>query len=460
MISRQKILVYGLGITGISSIKALVSLGHTVYAYDEKRPEELEDTFHNLREWEYIFLESTADIPYDRIDLVLKSPGIFPNAPLLVEFSQRGIEVVSDLELAVRIWPEKKMIAITGTNGKTTTSALVGHILAMAGEEVQVVGNIGIGILWEMYRAVENAVFVVECSSFQLEHTRLFRPQVSGIINITPDHLNWHGTMEAYVGAKKKIALSQRKEDATVLNIDDPILRKFSEELSSTVVAVSQEQKLHDGYYSAEDKIFFAREGVSVEFMKTEEIKIPGRHNIQNTLMAVALCKTFGVSDDAIRRGVSSFPGVAHRIELVDEVDGVKYYNDSKGTNVDASVKALEAIDAPILLIAGGYDKKVSFDDLFLAFQKKGKALLLLGETRHRLAREAEHYSLPCVYVAEDLEDCVAKAQELAEPGDAVLLSPASASWDMYANFEERGDHFKRLVGGLKHEKESEVEKE
>lgn len=449
-LKNKNVLVIGLGVSGISTIKALDKLGAIVWVTDSKGEEELKEVVIALKEIPLIKHLGVNDFDLSTIDLIIKSPGVPPHIPLIEKALGEGIEVISDIELSYRLEITKNLIAITGTNGKTTTTSLVGEIFKAAGFNTHVVGNIGTGILGEIVESSKDDVFIIEASSFQLEHTSSFKPKVSLILNLAPDHLDWHGSYENYIESKKKIFLNQDSSDYTVLNYDDPILRTFKDEIQSNIIWFSTNEKLHKGIYiDGEDIVINNGEKVT-HIMSSKDIKILGRHNIENILGCIGICISMAINLNLQKNIISDFKGVEHRLEYVAEVNGVKYYNDSKGTNPEASIKAIEAIPAPIILIAGGYDKSSNFDEFILSFNNKVKAMILLGQTRDKIKESADNNNFKDYYMVENLEAAVELAYELGHENDNVLLSPACASWGMFKNFEERGRVFKEAVLNLR----------
>lgn len=448
----KNVLVLGLGISGVSTVKALDKLGANMVISDTKSQEELKDYIDEIKDIDVKYVLGTNKVLLENIDLIVKSPGVPLDLQIIKEAKTKDIEVITDLELAYRINPNRNIIAITGTNGKTTTATLTGEYFKKAGYNTYVMGNIGVGVLWNMINSRDDDIFVIEASSFQLENTYEFKPKISLILNITPDHLNWHKTFKNYVNAKKKIFKNQGKDEYTVLNYDDPLLRDMKDEIKSNLIWFSVDKELSKGIY-IEDGYIVIDDGNEIKkVVKTEEIKILGKHNLENALASVAVGWIMGLDIDIIRDVLKTFPGVEHRIEYVDTIDGVKFYNDSKGTNSDASIKAIEAVSRPIILIAGGMDKGTEFDDFILSFNGKVKALVLLGETKEKIKETAYKYGFEKVYLVKDMEEAVRKSFQLANRGDNILLSPACASWDMYHSFEARGEHFKGIVSSLKEE--------
>lgn len=446
-IKDKKILIYGLGITGISSIKALSSMGAQVYIYDSKKKEDLAEVFKEIEGFSYKYWEKESDIDWKQLDILLKSPGIRLDNPLVVKAKEEGLDLVSDLELAYRIWGGDRMIAITGTNGKTTTTSLVSHILDRAGIKNHLVGNIGIGLLWKMYENPKD-YFVLESSSFQLASVDEFNPALAAIINISEDHLDWHGSYEDYIEAKLNISRRMKKDQVLILNHDDPLYDRMVMETEAEIIDVSTKTVLEDGYYLDGSSLSYR----GIEIINRKEISLVGLHNVQNILFAIALTSAMNIDLRIIREAITSFRGVEHRIEFVDKIKDVSYYNDSKGTNVDSSLNALRGFEGPVILIAGGYDKNVDFDQLFEE-RDKIKGLLLIGQTKYKLYEAGKKYGLENIELVNDLNEAVTRAYSMADSGDVVLLSPACASWGMYRNFEERGEHFKKLVKRLAEKK-------
>lgn len=440
----KRVLVYGLGVTGYSVVNALNQLGAKIYIQDDFWNEKAEEKKEALKGEPYTLWSFDFENP----DFIVKSPGIARDTDFLKEANRRGIEVISDLELAYRLFGKDRIIAITGTNGKTTTTTLVGHLFQEANIPARIMGNIGIGMLKEMVEAKEEELFIVECSSFQLASTKNFTPHTAAILNITPDHLVWHHTMEDYIDSKMRVARNQSEEDNFLYWMEDPILEREEKKIRSHKLGVSLEGNPEAACYDDETSFVLNIKGKVSRIPKTA-FHLPGRHNVQNALFALGIAKCYGISDEALISGLSSFEGVPHRIEFVREKDGVRYYNDSKATNVDSTLHALAAFPKDVVLIAGGMDKKVPLEPLFDALKGKTKALILLGETKYQMEELAKSRNIQPIYVVEDMRQAVAKAHEVATKGCTVLLSPASASWDMYPNFEVRGNEFKDLVGEL-----------
>ncbi len=445
----KNVLILGLAVSGVSTAKALDKLGSKVTVTDMKTKEELGEQLAELKGIDISYVLGSNDVNLNDIDLIVKSPGIPVDIPIIVNALNKGIEVITDIELAYRL-SKNKYIAITGTNGKTTTTALTGELIKKAGIKCHVTGNIGVGILWETVNADKDDIFVIEASSFQLESTKYFKPEISIITNITPDHLNWHKTFDNYVEAKKKVLINQQNGDYTILNYDDSLLREIGKNLKSNLIYFSASNKLDRGVY-VDDFQIVANDGVkAVNIMDCRDIKIPGKHNLENALAVVSIGWALGINNDIVAATLKEFEGVEHRIEYVDSISDISFYNDSKGTNPDASIKAIEALKEPIILIAGGMDKGTGFEEFIESFNNKVKALVLLGETREKIKDTAISKGFSNIYIVDSIEEAVNKSFELAVPGDNILLSPACASWDMFKSYEERGRIFKQAVKNLR----------
>ena len=376
------------------------------------------------------------------------SPGVPTDLPLVKSFYEKGLPVWSEVELAYRTG-KGEVLAITGTNGKTTTTALLGNIMGDARESVFVVGNIGTAYTSKSLEMREDSVTVAEISSFQLETIEQFRPKVSAILNITEDHLNRHHTMEEYIRVKELITKNQGPEDVCVLNYEDEVLRKFGENIVPKVVYFSSLRKLDQGIYLDGDQIILKTEKEEIPIVKTGELKILGRHNHENVMAAAAMAYYAGVSVESIHKSVCEFVAVPHRIEYVTEKNGVAYYNDSKGTNPDAAIQGIRAMNRPTLLIGGGYDKQSTYDEWIDAFDGKVKKLVLIGQTAEKIEVCAHKHGFMDTVRCETFEEAIRYCYDHAVSGDAVLLSPACASWGMFPNYEERGRIFKEIVRGL-----------
>ena len=459
-IKGRKVLVFGAGISGEAASRLLMREGAQVILYDgnekldaEEIARRITDKASSGKETEMhtcqlrVVLGLFPEELLDEISLTVMSPGVPTDLPVVEKMRDVGIPIWGEIELAY-VSGKGDVLAITGTNGKTTTTALLGQIMANWKESVFVVGNIGNPYTSIVPETRDDSVIVAEMSSFQLETVHTFRPKVSAILNITPDHLNRHHTMESYIAAKERIVENQTEEDVCVLNYEDEALREFGEKASADVLYFSSERKLKRGVYLDGTTIICAVDEM-IPVCDVSELQILGKHNYENAMAAVAMAYAYGTPMDIIRRTLKEFAGVEHRIEFVAEKNGVAYYNDSKGTNPDAAIQGIRAMNRPTVLIGGGYDKESSYDEWIRSFGGKVKKLVLIGATREKIAEAAEKLSFTDIVMADTFEEAFEKCVEYAQPGDAVLLSPACASWGMFKNYEERGDKFKELVKQL-----------
>lgn len=438
-IKNKNIIVFGLGVTGKSSIKALSKMGANIFIYDDRDYDQYKETLLELSDYNFNIINSSKEIIWSEIYCVLKSPGIKLNNNFILEANENNTKVYSDIELAYKLWGGDNFIAITGTNGKTTTTSLVSHILNYCGIKSKVVGNIGVGLLYEILENGLDYVYALELSSFQLSSIEEFRAKVSVITNISEDHTDWHGSFDNYVEAKKNIYKNIKKTDKIILNKDDNLLNDIK--LNANIEYFSLKQEA-DAYFDGKELI------IGKKSFSKNLLQLVGKHNIANTLAALLAIKDYNIEYDKIVEAVSKFKSIEHRIEFVKDINSIKFYNDSKGTNIDSTKVALEGFDDNVILIAGGYDKKVDFDDLFIN-NTNIKKLILFGQTKDKIKFSAEKFGLQNIIVVEDLEEAVNLSFEIGEAGDKVLFSPACASWDMYDNYEQRGNHFKKLVLGI-----------
>ena len=443
----KKVLIVGLGKSGKAAAKALNEAGARVSVQDSKTSDKLDTQFIQYMQNEGI-TAYLGSVPEDMtsFDMLVLSPGVPPTLAHIEEARKAGIEITGELEMAYRLG-EGQFIAITGTNGKTTTTTLVGEIFKAAGRDTAVVGNIGSPVVAEAAGSKEDKWLITEVSSFQLETTSWFRPVVSSILNLTPDHLNRHGTMEAYGAAKARIAAEQGPDEFLIINLDDPLAYALKDGTAATVIPFSRKTVPAAGAYLDGTRIMVrGLDGTDHFICDRSELKIIGDHNVENVLAASAIAFFAGIDPEIISASVREFPGVEHRIEFSGNVDGVDYFNDSKGTNVDAAVIALKALKDGVILIAGGDGKSQDFTELANHFKGCVEALVLLGRDAPIIEEAARKAGFTNIYNCKDMPSCVRKAAELAKPGQKVLLSPACASWVMYDNFEQRGRHFKECV--------------
>ncbi|PAB58827.1 UDP-N-acetylmuramoyl-L-alanine--D-glutamate ligase [Anaeromicrobium sediminis] len=444
----KKVLIVGMGKSGIATVNTLSEQGAIVYTYDKKTKEELKDILLKINENK--IAEMYSEFPNsEEFDLIVLSPGVPTDLEFIKEAKSGNVEVIGELELAYRLC-NGTFIAITGTNGKTTTTALTGEIFKNAKKDTYVVGNIGVAAISKAPLAKNTSIMVTEVSSFQLESIKEFKPHIGAILNITPDHLNRHKTMENYIKAKADIFRNQNENDFIILNKDNEETYKLSNKCKSKVIFFSRKEILQEGAYVKDKTIIVKKDNRSYEICHTSDLQIPGTHNLENALAATAICFWAGIDVASIRKTLKEFMGVEHRTEFVSEINGVRYINDSKGTNPDASIKAIEAMKNPILLIAGGMDKGSDFTEFISSFNGKVKNMILLGETAKKIEETAKENEFYNITIVKDMNEAVKAASAMAVSGDCVLLSPACASWDMYKSYEVRGKDFKECVLNLR----------
>lgn len=453
MLEGQMCLVVGSGISGIGAVTLLEHFGADIILYDSNDKLTKEELESRLPEGSraVCYAGELPDEAEQKIEAVVLSPGVPTDIPLVNRLRDRGVQILGEIELGY-LAERGKLAAITGTNGKTTTTTLVGEIMKahLGSERTFVVGNIGNPYTLEVLKTTENTVTVGEISSFQLETVHTFHPSVSAILNVTPDHLNRHHTMEAYVEAKEAIASGQTKEDICVLNFDNEYTRDFSARCPATPVFFSSSQELAEGYFLRDDKIVKRASGQETELLDIHrDMNLVGMCNVENVMAAIAIAEGMQVPMETILSVVKQFHAVEHRIEFVATKGGVDYYNDSKGTNPDAAIQGIKAMSKPTILIGGGYDKQSEYDEWIESFDGRVKCLVLIGQTREKIAECARTHGFERIRFADSFDECLHLCTELAQSGDAVLLSPACASWGMFPNYEVRGQLFKEYVHGL-----------
>ena len=449
----KKVLVVGTGISGVAAAELLEAnyIGFDIFDGNEALTES------DIREKSKalsacgVWIGGLPEAQMDNYSYAVLSPGVPTDLPMIEGLRAHGVRIWGEIELAYA-FSEGDVLAITGTNGKTTTTALTGEIMKNYVKDVQVVGNIGIPYTRMALDMTSETVTVAEISSFQLETVWHFAPKVSAILNITPDHLNRHHTMENYIAAKERITEGQSAEDVCVLNYEDAVLRAFGEQLKQRmhVVYFSSARALDDGLYLAGDEIWLAKDGKKELVCNVKDLNLLGKHNYENVMAATGIAYSYGVPLDKIREVLVRFTAVEHRIEYVTEIDGVRYYNDSKGTNPDAAIQGIRAMDRPTCLIGGGYDKQSEYDEWIGAFDGKVKKLVLIGATAEKIADTCERMGFHDYVFADSLQEAVDICHAAAVSGDAVLLSPACASWGMFDNYEQRGRMFKDMVRAFK----------
>lgn len=448
--NNKKIMIIGAGKSGIAAAGLLAGSGADITLYDDRGDLDIAEIKKKIA-GNFTGRIALADIPAEcrtGLDYLILSPGVPIDTPFVQLVRSRGTKVIGEVELAY-YFSKGKITAVTGTNGKTTTTALTGHILSYAFDNTIVVGNIGIPYTEEVLKTTDDGMTVAEMSSFQLDTIETFRPNVSMVLNITPDHLDRHHTMRNYINAKFNIARNQKKGDICILNYEDATLREMAETLNCDIVWFSSAHKLDDGLYLDGNVIRYASHGSSTPIIDVRELAIIGTHNYENVMAAIAAAMYFNVEMDKLIEALKSFKPVEHRIEYVATKNGVKYYNDSKGTNPDASIKAVLAMPSPAVVIGGGYDKGSEYDEWIDTFEGRVKHLVLMGQTRFKIAECARKHGFEAISFVESMEEAVELCAKLAEPGETVLLSPCCASWGMFANYEERGRIFKELVRAL-----------
>lgn len=447
-LKNKNVLLVGLAKTGVSTIKKLNKLGANIIVNDIKPKEKLEgiiEEIDNLDNIEYVLGKHLENI--ENIDLTIVSPGVPLDLPFIEKIKSEGIKIIGEVELAYKLSKNPTFIGITGTNGKTTTTSLVGEMFKKANKDTYIVGNIGNPVIDTVDLTNENSYLVTELSSFQLESIEDFKPKVSTIINITEDHLNRHHTMENYINAKARIFKNQDKTDFTILNYDDSIVRDLGKSSNGNVLYFSIKEEVKQGaYLDKNNNIVIKVDGEELVLMNKSELSLPGNHNLENAMSAILMAYVLNIDTDVIIDTLRTFKGVEHRLEFVTNKDGIMFVNDSKGTNPDSTIKAITSYEKPIVLIAGGYEKQSDFTEMIKYATKNVKALVLLGQTADKIATTAKEHGIDNISKVEDMEAAVKKAYEIAESGDVVLLSPACASWDMYPNFEARGLDFKENI--------------
>lgn len=442
----KRVLVVGLARTGVAVSLFAAAYGARVTATDEKPESALGETAARLRA-QGVKLELGGHPPaafFDQ-DLIVVSPGVPANLPPLVLAQVAGIPVWGEIELAWRFL-RGTVVAITGSNGKTTTTSLVTHILETAGVQTLVGGNIGAPLISLVESSTDSTVTVVEISSFQLETIQAFRPEIGVLLNLTPDHLDRHASFDQYASAKMRLFENQLERDFAILNADDPEVTKRMPSRSH-VLWFSRQKRVAEGAFLLEDQIIFRHEGSQIAVARRSAIPLRGEHNVENVLAACAAAYLAGAEPAGIAEGVKTFRGVEHRLEFAGEKGGVGFYNDSKATNVDSALKAIEAFPGPLVVILGGKHKGSAYTPLREALRARGRIALLIGEAAEKIAVDLGD-AVPCVQ-AGTLDHAVGLAADRARPGDVVLLAPACSSFDQFESYEHRGREFKELVARL-----------
>ena len=446
----ENYLIVGAGRSGIAAGRMLLQLDKNFTIYDGNNSLDTKSVANQIsdkKDIPFILGDVTAD-ELRSFDICVVSPGVPLDTPIMTAVKEAGIPVYSEIELAY-LYDKGEIIAITGTNGKTTTTSLVYEIMRAHDSDTLLVGNIEIPYTGLALTSKQGGATVAEISSFQLETMITFKPKVSAILNITPDHLDRHKTMENYADIKKSIAKNQTKDDFCVLNYEDEVLREFGESLGCKVIFFSSLRELSDGYFYKDGTIYFAENGNATAYIDVSETNLVGLHNYENIMAAVAMTTSFGVSEETIKSALRRFTAVEHRIEYVATKKGVRYYNDSKGTNTDAAIKAIDAMSSKTVLIGGGYDKDADFSEWVSHFPDKVRKLILIGQTKEKIASACDAIGFSDYCFAEDLKEAVDICYKNAQEGDCCLLSPACASWGMFKCYQQRGEMFKEYVKAL-----------
>lgn len=446
-IQNMKFLVVGTGKSGLAAVSLLKEKECKVRLYDGNEQLDIQNLIENnsFLEGVEISCGKLRESWMEETDILVLSPGVPTDLPFVLKMRELGKKIWGEIELAYT-FSKGQVIAITGTNGKTTTTTLVGEIMKAHFAKVDVVGNIGMPYTNVAASQEEDSVTVAEISSFQLETVESFHPVVSAILNITPDHLNRHHTMEKYIEAKEQICLNQTKDDVCVLNFDNKYTKEFASRCNATVIGFSSAGRLENGFYYENGEIY--RDGKAL--MKVNEMNLVGMCNIENVMAALAIAEAMKVPMETSLAVIRQFKAVEHRIEFVATKNGVDYYNDSKGTNPDAAIQGIKAMTKPTILIGGGYDKGSEYDEWIECFDNKVKLLVLIGATREKIAECARRHGIENIVFADSFEEAMDICVENAKSGDAVLLSPACASWGMFKSYEERGEIFKNIVNAIR----------
>jgi UDP-N-acetylmuramoylalanine--D-glutamate ligase len=445
----RSVVVLGLARSGVAVAKLLHRLGAKVVVNDLKPrsacPEASELEALGIP---VICGEHPDDLIHEHVEMLVKNPGIPYRAKPVQQALAAGVPVVTEVEIAGAL-SKAPMIGITGSNGKTTTTSLVGQILTRSQVKCTVAGNIGQALADVVEQVTSDEWLVAELSSFQLKGTEQFRPRIAALLNVFPAHLDYHETMEDYVASKRKIFANQEAGDIAVLNADSPVCREVAKTISSDIWLFSRTAPVEQGVYAQDGVIYVINEGQTQAILPVDEVALHGDFNLENALAAAAITLAAGATLDAVAQTLREFHGVEHRLEYVATINGVRYYNDSKATNAQAAIKALEAFTEPVVWIGGGLDRGVDFKELVPVLRGRAKAVITYGQSKSILAERGRDAGVPAVQVVDNLEEAVTRAAGLAQDGDVVLLSPACASWDQYTSFEERGSIFKQAVHRL-----------
>jgi UDP-N-acetylmuramoylalanine--D-glutamate ligase len=446
--SNKKVLVCGIARSGVGAANLLSKYGAAVTLSDNKQKDKLKEFLDRVNTDVTVICGRNPVEECLEQDLIVLSPGVPANLEFLNNAREKGIKIIGEFELGY-MFCKAPVYAVTGTNGKTTTTALLHTIMRDYNPKAKVVGNIGIAFTEEVEGIEVDGLCIAEVSSFQLETADTFKPHIAAVLNLTPDHLDRHATFENYVDIKARIFMNQDKNDFLILNYDDENCRKLAERATSKVLFFSRSNYSVNGIYLKDNNFYLNVDNKAQCLFSTKELKITGNHSYENAMAAILMAFCAGVDIKSVIQSAKTFEAVEHRIEFVRDVNGVVYYNDSKGTNPESAIKAIEAMDRPIILIGGGYNKGSDFSLWVQAFDKKVKKLLIIGEVSDILEKTCIKYNFHEYERIDTFDAAVKRAGELAEKGDAVLLSPACASWDMFESYEHRGKRFKELVKGM-----------
>lgn len=446
----KKVLVSGVAKSGVSAAYLLKKLGANVTIQDAKTEDKLGNVVTGLKNNGIaLYLGSNPDDIIENMDILVMSPGVPTDLPFVNKAREKNNPVIGEIELAY-MFCKSPIIGITGTNGKTTTTTLVGDICKAYYNNTFVVGNIGNPFADITLDTTNNGAVVAELSSFQLETINEFKPKVSAVLNITPDHLNRHHTIQNYIAAKERVFENQTADDYCILNYNDEITKAMANKTKAKVVFFSLNNKLDEGIYSDENSIYIKALGYDQKVIDINELKILGGHNVENAMAAIGCSIAIGVPMDIVVKVLKEFTAVEHRIEYVTTVNDIEFYNDSKGTNPDASIKAVEAMKRPICIIAGGYDKGSDFTEWIDTFKGRVKFVAVIGAVKDKIVDTLNKADFTNYKTADTFEEAIDLCYENADKGDCVLLSPACASWDMFKSYEQRGEIFKDYVRKLK----------
>jgi UDP-N-acetylmuramoylalanine--D-glutamate ligase len=445
----KNVMVVGMAKSGVASARLLLQQGANVTLYDEKSPDNFPE--HTFDEFigKAAFALGADPMPVAKAsDMLVLSPGVPPCLRFISQAVRDGRKVIGEIELGF-MYSKGEFVAITGTNGKTTTTALTGEVFKNAGFCTYVLGNIGLPIAGEAAKTKKGDIIVAETAALQLETIDTFRPHACAVLNITEDHLNRYGTMEKYITAKERVFENQTEDDFCVLNFDNDIVKSMAGKQKSKIIWFSRKVMLTSGVSIDGGNIVSIEQDGAHVICRTDEIKMPGAHNVENALAAAALARCYDIPEGVIRKTLREFPGVEHRIEFVREAGGIRYINDSKGTNPDSTEKAAAAMTRPTVIILGGSSKDNSFVSMIKGFGENIKALVVIGETRKNILDDAKTAGFRNIYTADTFEKAVLKSKSIAKEGWNVLLSPACASFDMFEDYEHRGRVFKDIVNSL-----------